>query len=313
MASHAGQIRPAVLSRLAVAMGAVAALLALEVVTALLSHSLALLGDAGHLLTDAASLALASYAVWRSRLPASARHTFGHHRTGILVAAFNGIVLLAVAVSLAVAAIARLGHPAEVSALPVILVAVVALAVNGGLAVLLADAGGELSVRSALLHVLADGIAAVGVLVSAVIILTAGWLAADSVAALLIAVLITAGAVRLLRETFEILGERTPRGLDAGQISAVIAGIRGVEGVHDLHIWSLSRRHRALSAHVTVGDRPMAEVTAVLRDVETTLCAQFAIEHVTLQPECPSCVVEPALYCDLEERHSLHEVEAGRS
>jgi cobalt-zinc-cadmium efflux system protein len=294
------------LSRLGVALGAVAVLLSAEVVTALASGSLALLGDAGHLLTDAASLALALFAVWRSRRPASAAHTFGHHRTGILVAAINGLLLLLIAGSVAVAAIARLDHPSAVNAVPVIVIAAVAVLVNSALAVLLHGAGHELSVRSALLHVIADSVAAAGVVVSGVVILVTGWLQADAVASLLIAVLIALGSVRLLRETVEILGESTPRGLDTEAVSAVITGVKGVEGVHDLHVWSLSRQHRALSAHVLVGDLSMAQVGAVLHDVETELCSHFAIEHVTLQPECESCGSDSALFCDLEDRHALH-------
>lgn len=307
MASTATSPRPEGLARLAIALAAVTALLALELVAALLSHSLALLGDSGHLLTDVASLGIAAWAVRRSRRPASAAHTFGHHRTGILVAAVNGLLLLAIAVALAAGAVGRLAHPVEVHAAAVVVVAAVALVVNSSLAIVLNGAGDELSVRSALLHVLADGVANLGVLVSGVIILTAGWLPADPLASLLIALLIAAGAIRLLRETGEILGERAPRGVDAAAIGDLIAAVDGVEGVHDLHVWSLSRRHRALSAHVAVGDVPMAQITAVLRDVETALCGRFGIEHVTLQPECPACNADAPLWCDLDERHALHE------
>ena len=294
------------LGRLAVALTAVALLLGAEVTVALVSGSLALLGDAGHLLTDAGALGLAWFALWRSRRPASASHTFGHHRTGILVAAINGLALLVVAVLLVGAALERLDHPVDVHPGPVLLIGTIAILVNTGLAVLLHGAGHELSVRSALLHVIADGIAALGVVISALVILGTGWLQADSVASLVIAVLIALGALRLLRETVEILGEGTPRGLDTAEVTAVISGVPGVEGVHDLHVWSLSRRHRALSAHVMVGDLSLAQVGGVLHEVETALCARFAIEHVTLQPECESCGSDSALFCDLEERHTLH-------
>ena len=297
------------LGRLGIAMAAVAALLVAEVVVALLSRSLALLGDAGHLLTDSASLGLAAWAVWRSRAPAGPRHTYGHHRKGILVAAVNGLALLVVAAALAAAAIDRFAHPAPVEGGPVVAMAAVAIVVNVVLALLLGEAGGELSVRSALLHVLSDAVAATGVLVSGVIILTTGWLGADPAVSLLIACLIAAGAVRLLHEASHILGEGTPRDVDPGAVTATIVAVRGVEGVHDLHIWSLDRRHRALSAHILVEDRPLAEITALLRAVEERLCSEHAIEHATLQPECPSCAADASLYCNLDERHVLaHEV-----
>lgn len=288
------------------AVAVVGALLAAEVVTALLSGSLALLGDAGHLLTDTASLGLVAVAIRRSRQPASPRRTFGHARSGTLAAALNGLALLAVAVALAVAAGLRLAHPPVVSPLPVVAVAGAALAVNAGLALLLRGAGSELSVSSALLHVTSDGVASAGVVASGLVILATGWEWADPAVSLLIATLIAVGAVRLLRETGRILGEGTPGDLDAERVRHAILTVPGVDGVHDLHLWSLDRGHRLLSAHVTVGDRPMAEVTAILREVEERLCSSFGIEHVTLQPECPACLAEPALYCDLEDRHQLH-------
>jgi len=290
------------------AMAAVSALFIAEVGTALASGSLALLGDAGHLLTDAASLGLAVFAVRRRRRPASSRHTFGHFRTGILVAAANGAGLLVIAAWLLVAAIGRLGHPSAVLAGPVIIVAAIGVVVNAGLIGLLHDAGDDLSVRSAMLHVSADAVAGLGVLVSAVIIATTGWLAADPVATIVLALLIGVASVRLLREATRILGEGTPRGLDPARVSATMRSVLGVEGIHDLHIWAIDRQHLSLSAHVNLDDRPLGEVTAVLRDVESVLCAHYGIEHVTLQPECIACDSEGDLYCDLDDRHrAFHE------
>jgi cobalt-zinc-cadmium efflux system protein len=208
-------------------------------------------------------------------------------------------------VALAAAAISRLAHPNTVNPGPVILVAAIAMVVNIGLAGMLSRAGRELGVRSALLHLMADAVAAAGVLVSGVIILTTGWQAADPAMSLLIAVLIAAGALRLLREARQILGEATPWGIDAERVRNAILTVGGVEGVHDLHIWSLDRSHRALSAHITVADRPLGEITALLHAVETRLCSEYGIEHATLQPECPACVVDPTLFCDLDERHVL--------
>jgi cobalt-zinc-cadmium efflux system protein len=141
------------------------------------------------------------------------------------------------------------------------------------------------------------------VLVSGLLVLAAGWRIADPIASLCIAALIAAGAVTLLREAAHILSEATPRDLDAEAVRELIAATPGIEDVHDLHIWSLDRRHRALSAHVTVPDVPLSAVTATLRAVETRLCERFGIEHATLQPECPGCAADVDPFCDVDTRH----------
>ncbi len=293
------------LSRIKLAIGGVIAIALLEVAGGLASGSLALLSDAGHLVTDSATLALTWYAVSRSRRPAGARHTFGHHRSGIVVAALNGAVLLVIAAAITFGAITRLQHPASVSPVPVIIVGSLALVANVGIALVLHGAGGGLGVRSAALHVIADALTDAAVVVGAVALLVLGWSRADAVVSLLIAGLVFVGALGLLREALHILNEGTPRDLDAEQVRIRIAQLPGIEGVHDLHIWSLDREHRALSAHVTVADRPLAEVTAMIRSVEVVLCDEFGIEHATVQPECPSCSDAAPVYCDLEEHHEL--------
>jgi cobalt-zinc-cadmium efflux system protein len=301
------------LSRIKLAIGSVIVIALLEIVGGLASGSLALLSDAGHLVTDSATLGLTWYAVSRSGRPAGAQHTFGHHRGGIVVAALNGAVLVVIAAAITVGAITRLEHPAAVSAVPVIVVGSLALAANAGVALLLHGAGGGLGVRSAALHVIADALTDAAVVGGAVALLVLGWTRADAIVSLLIAVLVFIGAVGLLREALHILTEGTPRDLDTEQVRARIAQLPGIDGVHDLHIWSLDREHRALSAHVSVADRPLAEVTAMIRSVEVLLCDEFGIEHATVQPECPACSDAAPVYCDLEEHHELvHRGSAGR-
>jgi len=300
-----------VTARLRLALAAVAAVLAAELVAGLMAGSLALLGDAVHLVTDSATLGLAWFAVARSGRAATARHTYGFLRTGVVVAAVNGAALLAVAGGIAAAAIVRLHQPPAVAGAPVVAVALFALLVNGSVGLLLHSAGHELSVRSAALHVLSDAVASAGVLVSGLLILTLGWRAADPAVSLGIALLVAAGAVGLLREAVHILSESAPRDIDTEAVRLAIAAMPGVEGVHDLHVWSLDRRHRALSAHVIVANRPLAEVTASLRAVETSLCERFGIEHATLQPECPSCVDEVEPWCDIDSRHQRAHTSSG--
>lgn len=291
------------LSRLKLAVAGVVVIAALEVIGAVMSGSLALISDAGHLVTDSATLGLTWYAVSRSSRPAGASHTFGHHRNGILVAALNGAVLLLIAAAIAVGAIGRLEHPAVVAPVPVIVIGLLALAGNGAIAVLLHGAGRGLGVRSAALHVVTDALTDAAVVVGALALLVFGWTRADAIVSLVIAVLVVAGALRLLREALHILNEGTPHDLDVESVRTRIAALPGIEGVHDLHIWSLDREHRALSAHVTVADRRLVEVTAMIRSVETVLCEEFGIEHATVQPECPSCDDAAPVFCDLEEHH----------
>ena len=248
----------------------------------------------------------------RSRRPAGARHTFGHHRGGIVVAALNGAVLVVIAAAIAAGAVGRLQHPASVAPVPVLVIGLGALAANVVIARVLGGAGGGLGVHSAALHVISDALTDAAVVVGALTLLLFGWTRADAVVSLLIAALVVVAALGLLREALHILNEGTPRDLDTEKVRARIAGLPGVEGVHDLHIWSLDREHRALSAHVIVGDRPLAEVTAMIRSVEVVLCDEFGIDHATVQPECPSCSVEAPLYCDVEGHHQLVHVAAAR-
>jgi len=188
---------------------------------------------------------------------------------------------------------------------PVVIVGSLALLANVGVAMLLGGAGGGLGVRSAALHVIADALTDAAVVIGAVTLLLFGWTRADAVVSLLIACLVFAGAVGLLREALHILNEGTPRDLDVGLVRERMAALPGIDGVHDLHIWSLDREHRALSAHVIVADRPLGEVTEMIRSVELLLCQEFGIEHATVQPECPSCSAEAPLYCNIAGHHEL--------
>jgi cobalt-zinc-cadmium efflux system protein len=300
---HQGPIK---MGRLRLAAAAVAAVLVAEVVAGLRAGSLALLGDAAHLGTDVATLGLAWYAATTARRRATPSRTFGFHRTGILVALFNGATLLAVAVALAVAAVARLRNPIAIQGTAVVAVGAGALVVNSVLALLLGRAGDELSVRSAALHVAGDALASLGVVAGGLLVLLAGWRGADAAVSLGIAGLIAVGAYAVLREALTILAEGTPRDLDAEEVRSAIMATAGVDDVHDLHIWSIDRRHRALTAHVMVPERPLGEVLATLHALELTLCERFGIEHATLQPECPPCLHEAQPYCDLDERHAGH-------
>jgi len=275
------------LSRVRLAIGAVSIIAVLEIVGGLTSGSLALLSDASHLVTDSATLGLTWFAVSRSRRPAGAQNTFGYHRGGIVVAALNGAVLVLIAAAIAVGAITRLQHPTSVAAVPVLVIGLLALGGNLGIALVLRGAGGGLGVQSAALHVIADALTDAAVAVGAIALLAFGWTRADAVVSLLIATLIVVAALRLLGETLHILNEGTPRDLDAGVVSRRIAALPGIEGVHDLHVWTVTSNLPTLSAHVVIDDSCFLDGHApqMLDELQRCLIGHFDVEHSTFQLE----------------------------
>ena len=256
---------------------------AAELVGAIASGSLALLADAGHLLSDVAALALALGAAWMARRPASGRRTFGFKRAEILAALANGIALGVIAVGIGVEAIRRLGSPPHVAAGITLAVACGALVANLASSAALARGGGGLNVRAALRHVLADALSAAGVIVSALVVLATGWRRADPVAGLAIAVLVMWSGVTIVRESVDVLMEAAPEGIDIDVLGNSLAAVDGVVEVHDLHVWTVTSGFPAVAAHVTV--EPAAEPSIVRRRMAELLRNHFGIEHSTLQVE----------------------------
>jgi cobalt-zinc-cadmium efflux system protein len=217
------------------------AVMAAEVVGALVSGSLALLADAGHMATDALGIGLALGAVSLAQRPARGRRTYGWQRAEILAAVANGLLLVAVAGYVVVEAVRRIGDPPQIDSGVVLAVATVGLVVNlGGLALLHAGRRESLAVRGAHLEVLGDALGSVAVLTAAVVVATTGWTPADTVASLLIAALVLPRAWSLLREAVDVLLEAAPRGVDLEQVRAHVLGVDGVVGVHDLHAWTIT-------------------------------------------------------------------------
>ena len=259
-----------------------------EVVGAVLSGSLALLADAGHMATDAAGIALALGAVALAQRPARGRRTFGWQRAEILAAVANGLLLLAVAGYVLVEAIRRVGDPPEISSGPMLAIATVGLAVNlVGLAVLHRGRAESLNVRGAYLEVLADAMGSVAVIVAGVVIATTGWTPADTVASLAIGVLVVPRAWLLLRDALDVLLEAAPRGVDLDQVRAHILRVDGVLGVHDLHAWTITSGLPVLSAHVVVSDGALAAGHGgrVLDALCACLGDHFDMAHCTFQLE----------------------------
>ncbi len=279
-----GAWRDADRKALLIAAGLTAGFMVAEVVGGLLTDSLALLADAGHMLSDTFSLFLALGAVALAARPVTARRTFGFKRAEILAALINGVLLVVVSVWIVIEAIDRIGNPPEVLGGWMLVVAVAGLAVNLIAAWVLSRSAGEsLNVKAALRHVLADVAGSVGVILAALIILTTGWELADPIVSIVISVLIAASAWSILRDSVDVLLEAAPPGLDTEEIGYSMAALPGVDQVHDLHIWQITSGMPMLSAHVLVG--PDSDCHAIRGDLELLLRDEYEIDHTTLQVE----------------------------
>ncbi len=277
-------------SALKLALALTCVVLAVELVGGLVSHSLALLSDAGHVLTDVFALGLAWFAVAQSNRPADARRSYGYHRVSILAALVNSATLIVIVIAIAYEAVRRLTHPEPVQGGVVIVAALAGIAINTFVAFGLRGQPHSLNVRAAMLHVIGDIGASVGVVVAGVVILLTGWLYIDPLLSLGIAVLIAFGAWSIVRETVNLLMEGTPAEIDLAAVTKEIAGTELVSGMHDLHVWALSSEQVALSCHVVIGDCALQDAEHVVRDLEQRLCERFAIGHTTIQVEsCHPC------------------------
>lgn len=276
--------------RLLVAIGIVASVLVLEVFGAWISGSLALLADAGHMLSDLTGLVVALVATILAARPATDRATYGHRRTEVFAAFINGSILVAVVVFVTVEAISRLTAPSDqsVAGTPMLVIAAIGAAANfAALLVLRGGAASSINMRGAYLEVLGDLIGSVVVIVAAIVLLTTGFSAADGLASLVIAALILPRAVLLLREVANVLGEATPRGTDVALIRNHVLGTTGVVGVHDVHVWAITPGVNVFSAHVVVATPVFTRggTGALLDELESCLAEHFDVEHSTFQLE----------------------------
>jgi cobalt-zinc-cadmium efflux system protein len=265
-----------------IALGLIVCFLVFEVVMAFVGHSLALLADAGHMLTDAGALGASLLAIRLARRPASGVWTFGFKRAEVLSAQANGITLLVISALVAFEAISRLIHPLPVTGGIVVSVAAVGVAVNVAATWVLARANrGSINVRGAFAHIVTDLYGFIGTLAAGIVIIITGFERADSIASLIVVGLMLRAAWGLLRETGRILLEAAPEAYAPSEIVAAITGQPGVASVHDVHVWLITSGFPALSAHVLV--RPPADCHQVRRELEQLLCERFALDHTTLQ------------------------------
>ena len=287
-------------------------ILLVEAVGGVFAHSLALLSDAGHIVTDVIALGLAWFAAAQAERPADARRTYGYHRVGILTALANGVTLVVIAGIIAYEAYRRLMHPEPVQPLLMLGAALIGIAVNLVIARRLhGHSHANLNVRAATLHVIGDIGASAGVVVGAFAIIFTGTPWVDPVISLLIALLIAIGSVRLIRETLHILLEAAPTGVSVPVLVRDMRGVSGVHDVHDLHVWSISSGMHALSCHAVIDDIPPSASAKILDNLADMLRSRHNIAHSTVQFESTAhdqhegfCACPPAtcetLYCDLK-------------
>ena len=264
--------------------------LLVELAGGIYSHSLALLSDAGHVLTDVFALGLAWFAVEQSGRPADRKRSYGYQRVSILAALINSVTLIVIVLAIGYEAIRRLATPEPVQGGVVIVTALIGIAVNAYVIFGLRGETKSLNIRAAFLHVAGDVGASIGVVIAGSVILLTGWLYIDPLLSLGIAALIAYGAWGIVRETVNLLMEGTPRDIDLAEVTREIGSTDHVSGMHDLHVWSLSSEATALSVHVVVGDLPLPDAEHVVRDLEQRLCSKFDIGHTTIQVEsCHPC------------------------
>ena len=292
--------------RLALALGITLTFVFVEALAGIYANSLALLTDAGHNFTDVIALALSWHALRLAARPADAGKTFGYHRAGILIALFNSTTLALMTLWIFYEAYQRFITPPQVEADILIVVAIVAFAVNVGTALLVKRGShGDLNLKSAYLHLAGDAVSTFGAILAGVAIRFTGWVLLDPLVSVFIGLLILRNAWGIVRESADILLEGTPRDLDVKAMVRDLQTVKGVRGVHDLHVWSITQAMRALSAHILTDDVLISTGAVIQRNINELLNHKYGIAHAALQLECAGC--EPdLLFCDLETANHEH-------
>ena len=253
------------------------------------AHSLALISEAGHNVSDMLAIALSFVAVFFQRQPATDQKTFGYQRAGVLAAFVNALTLIVLAAWIAISAIHRLYTPVTVHANIMMAVAAAGVLMNGAIAGLLWKFSGDVNIRSVFLHMLGDTLSTAAVIAGGAGILFTGIMWIDPVLSLLIAGMIVWSSVTIVRETLNILLEGTPRAVSLGDIRSTLSAVPGVLDVHDLHVWSLGSASHALASHVLIPEMPLSECTSILDAINCALRDRFHITHTTIQFEIRGC------------------------
>ncbi|WP_213803941.1 cation diffusion facilitator family transporter [Granulicella sp. dw_53] len=253
------------------------------------AHSLALISEAGHNVSDLLAILLSFVAVYFQTRPATAEKTFGYQRAGVLAAFVNAVTLIVLSVWIAITAIERLSHPVAVQPGLMMMVALAGVLMNGTVAALLWKFSGDVNIRSVFLHMLGDTLSTAAVIAGGAGILFTGLTWIDPALSILIAGMILYSSFGIVRETLNILLEGTPRNLQLANIREAMQSVDGVLNVHDLHVWSLDSRSHALASHVTIADMPMSDCGCILEGINKTLRNSFHITHTTIQFETKGC------------------------
>ena len=286
---------------LKIALAIVIFILLAEIIGGILSNSLALLGDAGHMLVDAMALGLALFAMTIAKRPATHNRTYGYHRVEIMAAMANGTTLVLLTLWIFYEAYQRFSEPPLVQTPMMLLVASIGLVANIiGVLLLRKSSHEQLNIQAAFWHIIGDTISSVGVIVAGIIISITDWYIVDPIIAVLIGAIILWGAARIVKESADILLEAVPKHIQVGEVIDELKSIPGVEDVHDIHIWTITSTIHALSAHLLIEDQRVSESSEIMASVNKDLAHHFNITHTTLQLECERCAVCPTGFiCDI--------------
>jgi cobalt-zinc-cadmium efflux system protein len=308
--THFNEITKQTIRRLALSLIITLLFVFVEIGAGIFANSLALLTDAAHNFTDVLALALSWWALRLTSQPANQEKTYGYHRAGILAALANSTTLVVIALGIFYEAYQRFINPPEVQADVLIGVGVIAVIINVVTALLVQrGAKHDLNIRATFLHLMGDVLSTVGAVIAGVIISFTGWNWLDPLVSVLIGVLILWSAWGIVRESVDILMEGTPTDIDMDAMIQDISTVEGVRGVHDLHVWSITRGLRTLSAHLVTDDLPISEGASIQSGVNEVLYHNYNINHATLQLECDDCMPS-TLYCAFGE--STHRDEQSR-
>lgn len=266
------------------------AIMIAEIIGGLVSNSLALLSDAGHMFTDTFAIGLSLWAIKMAQKPATHHKTFGYHRLEILAALANGFLLIIISIWIFYEAYQRFFNPPEIKSGLMLIVAIIGLIGNFiGMTILQKSSRDNLNVRGALLHMLGDTLSSVGVIIGGVFFAFTGWKMIDPIVSILINGFIIRSAFQLIVESGEVLLEAVPRGLVLQEVAAEVKKVPGVRDLHNLHVWTITSGLHALSGHILIDDQQISAGTAILQEVEELLEHEFGITHTTLQLESEAC------------------------
>ncbi|MDP2730921.1 MAG: cation diffusion facilitator family transporter [Dehalococcoidales bacterium] len=288
-------------NRLKITLAIVVIIMVAEIIGGILSNSLALLSDAGHMLVDALALGLSLFALTIAAKPATESKTYGYHRVEIMAALANGVTLVVVAAYIFYEAYQRFLEPPEVKAPLMLLIATIGLVANlAGVLLLRKDSHRNLNIKGAFWHILGDTVSSVGVIIGGIIISVTGLGIVDPIIAVIIGFIVLWGAVRLVKESGDILLEAAPKHIPVDEVTKMLKGIPGVKEVHDIHIWTITSGIYAMSAHLIIEDQSVSGSAEIVDKANRKLSQQFNIAHTTFQLECERCEsCPPGTVCNI--------------